>query len=212
MSNYQWEAPVSDSKVYPIVAAGNYVGRLYSIVDLGTQHFEYDTGPKDERKMEFTFELPTETTVFKEGEEPKPFVVSARYTLSFHEKANLTKLLKSWQGKSPTGDELRSGSWKLPDLLGLPALVSVIHSEPNSKGKVYANISSVTPLVKGMECPAQVNPTVWFFLGYQGRAEDLDNKTYDELRPFVKEMIAKSPEFQCCREQQLKQAQPDFVK
>lgn len=79
-------------------------------------------------------------------EDGKPFLVSKRYTLSIGEKANLRKDLESWRGRAFTPAE--EAQFDVESVIGANCLLNIQHRE--SKGKTYANVVSIMPLVKGM--------------------------------------------------------------
>lgn len=83
----------------------------------------------------------------KEGN--RRFLVSQWYTLSLHEKANLRKDLDAWRGKSFTDEDLKEG-FDVEKLVGAPCLLNVTQSKSEKNGKVYANVSSIMPLPRGM--------------------------------------------------------------
>ena len=197
-----WQPPAE--KVQAVAPAGNHVGRCIQIIDLGSHDLTWEGITKEVRSIRITWELPTELYTFKDENGPEPFIVSGKYSLSFGPKATLKKLIDSWEGKKITGEEIQSMKWKLPDLLGKPCLVSVAHN-PGKDGKMYANVQTVTPLPKGMDCPAQINPSVFFFMGWTPTADDLDEKMFADLPDFIKKQIADSPEFILCRELKAKQ-------
>ena len=55
--------------------------------------------------------------------------------------------------------------------------------------KTYVEISSISKMPKGLECPKQINPSR--ILSY----ENWDQSIYDSLSDFLKEKIASSEEF-----------------
>jgi hypothetical protein len=70
-----------------------------------------------------------------------------RYTLSLHEKSALRADLQSWRGKPFTVEEARG--FDVEKLLGVNALVNIVHKTAPD-GKVWANVASVGPIMKGM--------------------------------------------------------------
>jgi hypothetical protein len=66
------------------VPKGNHIARLYQIIHIGTNSFEYMGETKSSDKIRLTFELSNERKVFKEGDEPKPFSVSREFGFSMH--------------------------------------------------------------------------------------------------------------------------------
>jgi hypothetical protein len=67
------------------------------------------------------------------------FTVQVRFTISFHKKAYLTKLLRSWGVPVPAEGE----RFKFATLRNRPAQLLIRHSEPDRDGRVYANIESI---------------------------------------------------------------------
>ena len=176
----------SNSSDYKPIDAGTYVARCFSMVQIGTIEQEYMGETKELNKVRITWELPTEKKVYKEGEPEKPLTVSKEFTLSLHEKANLRKFLESWRGKGFTEEEAKK--FNISKLLGVSCMLSVIHK--NSKqGKVYADISSVTSLPKGLECPPQIN------INFEFSFTPYEQDKFDSLPDWLKDKIKTSKEY-----------------
>lgn len=165
---------------------GTHVARCVRLIDLGTQKSDFNGQESVKRQCLLGFELPTE--LMEGGEyDGKPFVVSKFYTQSLHEKATLRKDLETWRGRSFTPVELEGFDSR--NVLAKPCLVSVIHNK-KSDGKISAKVSSVTSVPKGMQVPAQVNPSVYFSL------DEFDQAVFDALSDGIKKIIVRSPEYQ----------------
>ena len=163
--------------------AGNHVARCISIIDLGTHHNEmYNT---DRTQVFIQWELPNETIEI-DGEE-KPFTIGTFYTASLSEKANLRKDLESWRGEAFTADQL--AGFNIEKLAGVPCLLNVTHKKKQN-GSTRAVVSSVTPLLKDMECPPQHHETTLFDLS---NATDADLET---LSKGIRAIVEKSFEWQ----------------
>lgn len=182
------QAPRKEFKTCP---EGTHVARCVSFVDIGTHEFEWQGEKKTPRKVRISWETPNETTSFKEGEAEKPFLVSAEFTLSFHEKSNLFKILTGFIG-------LKEGMVydfdPEKDLLGKTGLINIKHKLSNS-GNAFAKIENASPLMKGVECPDQVNDLTYFFMGWEGKEADFDTKKFNSLPEFIQKKIADSPEY-----------------
>ncbi len=158
---------------FELTPAGNHVARCYPVVDLGMQTTTFNGQDSEKRKVRISWELPAELM-----EDGRPFSVSANYTLSLSEKANLRKDLQSWRGRAFTDEEL--AGFDLFSVLGIPAMVNVVHNTNNNK--TYANVGSVSPMPKGMAAPTLVNDPLKFSLDeydevtFQGLPEWLRNK------------------------------------
>lgn len=171
---------------YAPVPSGTYVARCYSMVQLGTHEEEYMGQKKELNKVRITWELPTELKVFKEGEEEKPYSISKEFTLSMYEKANLRKFLEGWRGKGFTDDEAEA--FDITVLIGKACMVSIIH-KTSKNGKVYADISSVTTIPKGLVVPPQINESFEFSF------EDFDESKLEKLPDWLKEKVTTSQEY-----------------
>ena len=177
---------VPKAKVFPQVEAGSYIGRCYSVIHIGTTHFEYQGNQKQSNKVRLTFELPTELHEFKEGEGAKPYAVSVEYTLSLHEKSKLRPMLKGLRGKDLTEEE--ADSFDVASLVGQVAFLNIVHSE-----KGYAEIASISKVPKGMECPSQVNASV--VLDYN----NFNEAVFEKLPNFIKDKMRSSDEYKAMK-------------
>lgn len=181
-------AEKKESNDFIQVEPGTYVARCYSMIEIGTVESEFKGQTKHLHKVAITWELPTELAVFKDGEEPKPFIVTKKYTLSMYEKANLRKDLESWRGKSYTDEEAERVD--ITKLVGQPCLLSVIQQpRKDDPKKNYVAVSSISKLMKGQECPDQINPTK--ILSY----DNFDWNVFDSLSDYMQDMIKSTPEY-----------------
>ena len=162
---------------------GTHCARCVSMIDLGTQKNTFDPSKPDRRMVRISFELADELR-----EDGKPFMVGQKFALSMHEKSSLRKQLQSWRGKPFTEEQAKR--FDISVLLGIPCLLNIIHSTKEG-GKTYANIASISPLVKGMTAPPQITPSLEFSLS----PVDFDQLVYESLPDFLKEEIAASPEY-----------------
>jgi len=139
------------------IDAGTHKARLISIVDLGSQPYEYQGVEKTRPRIFLTFELPDET-ITVDGVE-KPMVISSEFTMSLSDKGYLKPVIEGLLGRKITpAEQANFSSDEFEKLIGTPCMLSVVHNE--KEGKTYANIATVSPLMKGLEVPAQVNPSV----------------------------------------------------
>ncbi|WP_034256833.1 phage replication initiation protein, NGO0469 family [Adhaeribacter aquaticus] len=178
-------ATSTGEKSFELIPAGNYLARCYSMILLGTVTEEYEGRTKENEKVRITWELPTETRVYKEENGPQPSVISKEYTLSMGDKANLRKDLESWRGKQFTDDEAKS--FNVSKLIGIPCQLNIIH-KVSKQGKSYATIATVSPLMKGIECPPQVNPSFIFNI------RSFQQDKFNSLPQFLKEKIKATKE------------------
>ena len=174
------------------VPAGAYIGRCYSLIDLGTQLTTGQYGEKLQHKIRIGWELFGEDeqgrplTVDVDGKE-MPMTISKSYTVSLHEKASLRKDLAAWRGRDFTDDEAKA--FDVSKLVGAYCMVNVTTSETN--GKTYSNVAGLTPLPGALKNakPAPVHETVLF---------DLDNpemETFSKFHEKLQEYIKRSPEW-----------------
>ncbi len=118
---------------HPLPETGLAKGVCVDVIDLGYVETAYGIKEKALIIWEINQDHP---------ELPGPFRVNKRYTLSLHEKANLSKDLEGWRGKAFTNEE-RKG-FELDDLKGKGCYLSLVHNTSDKTGIVYCNVSSIT--------------------------------------------------------------------
>jgi len=169
-----------------IAPAGVHVACCIRIIDLGIQEREYKGQKKKQHRVKIGWELPNEKFKFNENEPEKPFIIHAEYTLSTSEKGNLRPMLESWMNRKLTAEEQKEID--LSKFLNKACQVSIIHDvKPNA---TYANVASVTPLMKGITCPPATNEAFIFEIGASRMME-----IYEKLPKRMQETIAKSDEW-----------------
>lgn len=174
------------------VPAGVFIGRCYSLIDLGTQLTSGQYGDKQQHKIKIGWELfgddeqGNPLTIDVDGKE-MPMTISKSYTVSLHEKAGLRKDLAAWRGRDFTDEEAKA--FDVSKLLGAYCMVNVTTSENN--GKTYSNVAGLTPLPGALKNakPAPVHTNQVF---------DLDNpdmKLFATFHEKLQEAIKRSPEW-----------------
>ena len=174
MGRYSSDSGGGEFQQAPI---GNHVARAIRLIDLGTQHGEYQGQPNVRNQVLVTWELCEEKM-----QDGKPFIVSHFYTNSLNEKATLRAHLEAWRGRAFTQEELRK--FDLASILGAPAMVNVIH---NDKGK--ARVSTVAKMPKGMQAAEPVNKPSAFWI------DEWDQAVFDAMPKGIKAIIEQSDEF-----------------
>lgn len=173
-----------DFAIHPAMVTA---ARCTRIIDLGTVDGEFKGKPKKIHKIMFAFES-AELMPETEGEYAgKPFLVIQRYTASLSEKGLLRPALESWRGRKFTPAEL--DAFDLKNVLGKACMLNIVHTDPDDKGKVYANLSAIMPLPKGMTAPEAVGDLVFF------SCSDFSQEAFDKLSDNLKEQIKKSDEY-----------------
>ena len=170
-----------------LIPAGNYIARCYQMIEIGTVKETILGKEKILPKVRIGWELPTELKVFKEENGEQPLVISKEFTLSMAEKANLRIALKSWRGKDFTDEEAKS--FDITKLIGVPCMLNVIHKPSKDGTRQYEEISGITPMPKGVNCPEQINNT--FILSY----DDFDINKFNTLPDFIRNKMQTSMEF-----------------
>jgi hypothetical protein len=143
-------APTATTGGFEPCPAGNHIGILLALIDLGTHWDSFkDQAERKVRKIFLLFEVEVEG---KDGK-PQRFFIGAEFSMGYNDKgdglvmgkkSNLRRLLEGWSGKSYVDGEV-------PDLskaLGRPCLVNVIHE--GAGDKTYARLASVSKPVAGM--------------------------------------------------------------
>jgi hypothetical protein len=171
------------AKTAELVPAGNHMARLYKITYIGTVPTEYQGVKSDKPQVDLTFELCDERKVLKEGEEPKPLVISTMpLTFSMGERARLRPIIEGIVGTALDDDE--AYNMDIDDLLGEACLLHIVHTD-----KGYAQIKSTSPLLKGMTAPALFNPKTILNVATMTLQE------INALPNFIKERMISSAEY-----------------
>lgn len=174
------------------VPAGVYIGRCYSLIDLGTQLTTGQYGEKLQHKIRLGWELFGEDeagaplTIEVDGK-MMPLTISKSYTVSLHEKASLRKDLAAWRGRDFTDEEAKA--FDVSKLLGAYCMVNATTSETN--GKTYTNVAGLTPLPGALKNakPAPVHELVIFDL------DAPDMKVFNTFHEKLQDAIKRSPEW-----------------
>lgn len=174
------------------VPAGVFIGRCYSLIDLGTQMTDGQYGQKMQHKIRIAWELFGEDesgqplTIDVNGVE-MPMTISKSYTVSLHEKSSLRKDLAAWRGKDFTDEEAKA--FDVSRLVGAYCMVNVTTSETN--GKTYSNVAGLTPLPGALKNskPAPVHDNVLFNL------DEPDMEVFSTFHEKLQETIKRSPEW-----------------
>ena len=169
------------------------------VIDLGTQVTEFQGETKRQRKVMIAWEIPEQRIKSDAGNQP--VLHSAKYTWSFHEKANLRRDLESWRGRKFVEDDFKGppNGFHIKNLLGVPCLAQIVH-ETGSNGKTYANISAIMAFPGKRDAWPKPEGALMFF--------DLDNydaTIFGQLSEYWQGVIKNSPEWQA----QFMQSPPD---
>ncbi len=173
----------STPKVLP--PTGSFPARVYRIIYLGTVKGEYKGEPTEAFKVSISWELPTKTHAFKEGEPAKPFVVSKMFSLSMGKKSSLRPVVEGMIGVSFTDEEARG--FDIDELIGQACLIGIAHKDTADGKKV--EIKSFSQIPEGMVCPDAINaPSI---LSY----EKFNKELFLTLPDWMREEMQKTPEF-----------------
>jgi hypothetical protein len=141
---------------FELAPAGTHRAVCYAIYDLGTRDIEdFETKRlKKVRQIRIVWELSDE--MMADG---RPFSVGEDFKLSLHEKSKLCKFLEAWRGRKFTEEE--KPAFDLASIIGKACLVTVTHNPSKTNAdRIYANISGVSALVKGMAVPNMINQPI----------------------------------------------------
>lgn len=138
------------------VPAGSHIAVCDIVADIGLQKGT-DLYPKPKQQVHLRWELPNERIEFeKDGKKQvRPAVIGKTYTASMNEKATLRHHLEAWRGKAFTDEE--AAKFDVSAVLGKPCMLTVMHTQKGDK--VYANITGIGPLPKGVS-PKTILPEI----------------------------------------------------
>lgn len=129
------------------IAPGSHLGKLYGIVDLGTQYNQ--TFQKESRRIALLFEFPHLMQDFyerKPGEQPEfaPTMIKVEENFSMNSKANFRKFIEGGLGRR--FDDESAKKFNVFEILGNWFVCNIIH-DPDKKNpqNVYERITSIMP-------------------------------------------------------------------
>jgi hypothetical protein len=178
--------PLPNASKFEPVPEGSHAAVCYRIIDLGTQHTNFNGQAASKRQIMLVFEVFCE----ERRTDGRPYTISKTYTWSMSEKATLRQDLEAWRGRKFTNDDFGRQGFSLESLLGKSCLISVMHVQKN--GETYSNISSITRLPKSMTVGGPEGETliVWLEKG------EYDTVAFEKLSDKLKEKIRRSPEYE----------------
>ena len=172
-----------------LAPAGTHIARCYKMIHVGERDYEYQGEPKKKNSLWVYFELPNELAVFNDEKGEEPYSVNIEYNHVPYETAKIMKHINSWRGKALSPQEI--DDFDVSTLLGQPCMITIVHNTSAANGKTYANIAGISGLPKGIECPAQVNPSYTFDYN-----ENFDWTKMDKNIPqFLQEIMKQTPEW-----------------
>ena len=182
----------SPTQEFRKIDAGSYLGRCFSVIDLGHQTVSFiengQPSQKQQRKVLVSFELFGDDSNGPLEIDGKPLVINKKYTFSMNEAAKLRLDIESWKGKKLVkGVDL---PFDMKSMLDKWAMVNVVHNDWN--GKTYANLNSlsqVPSMIVKAGFPKTFNENVLFDLSKYTK------DSFEKLWPWVQDIIKKSAEW-----------------
>lgn len=136
----------------PLPEAGTTQAVCCAVWDLGLQlsFFKNEDGSdKYQHKIIVAWEVSQLIDAPDSEYHGKPYMLKKTYTASLGEKANLRKDLESWRGTPFTAAAELQG-FDIMKLYGVNCLLGIAHvPDRNDKTKIYANVTSILPPMKG---------------------------------------------------------------
>jgi hypothetical protein len=189
---------------YTPMESGVYVARCVQLIQVGTITESINGEEKTQHKVRFGFEFPLEKKIFKEENGEQPYFLSKEYSLYMHEKATLRKDLENWRSKKFTEEEAKK--FDVTKLIGVPCTINVVHKTGKSNGRVYAEIGSISPLMKGTVCPDAINPIQ--ILSY----DSFDIDLFNSFPEFLRKKIESSVEYKAMTTSTIPESKQEFIK
>ena len=193
------KAPASSGKSFveqDVLEPSNYPARLVQVIDLGVQEQRPFEGKAKAPVNEImtTYELGTEFLKDEDGNdiEDKPRWISERFPLysMASDRARSTQRMVALDPKNEC-----DGDWV--QVVGRPCLVAVVNNKSKATGKVYNNVGSTSPAIKGMPVPELVNPPKVFSL------DDPDLEVWETIPEWIRNIILGNLEYEGSKLQKL---------
>ena len=170
------------------IETGSYPARVYQMIQIGTvAGFQGAL----QNKVRIGFELPTELAIFDPAKGEQPRVISQDYTLSFHEKAKLTKVINACDPNAlkALDEDGFLEEFDVENLIGKDCLITIGQKAKKDGTGNYAFIDGCTRIPKGMTCPKAINPVQ--VLSF----DKWNEEKFNALPDFIKDKITSSEEY-----------------
>ena len=172
----------SEAVEFPPIPEGTYRAVCYTIADLGEQY--NDKFKKTANKVMFIWEIVDDDLRIDIDGEMKRRAISKQYTASFGQRSHMYKDIRPWIGREFTKEE-QEGTFDLTSLIEKGCLLNITNDKA-ADGKVYANVSSVMPLPKGIKVGKPENPVVIYDMDESG------DEVKQKLPEWVQKIIDRS--------------------
>ena len=172
----------SEAVEFPPIPEGAYTAICYTIADLGEQY--NDKFKKTANKVMFIWEIVDDDLRIDIDGEMKRRAISKQYTASLAQKSNMYKDIRPWIGREFTKEE-QEGTFDLTSLIEKGCLLNITNDKA-ADGKIYANVSSVMPLPKGIKVGKPENPVVIYDMDESG------DEVKQKLPEWVQKIIDRS--------------------
>lgn len=188
------KATAKNSAPRELPPTGLQKARLIWIMDMGTQKSTYKGVDKLQHKIALTFEFselfPKAPFDDQKPANQQPFVLTRRLTVSTHKKSKTVPFIEGWWGRAMTPAEKES--FDFSTLINKAGMVNIVHT-PDDKDPnvIYANISSISPMIKGSKMVGHINPLIDYCIGAPNQWEE-----FEKIYAAMQEKIKESPEWQ----------------
>lgn len=167
-------------KAGPVPQDGVQLAVIVQVVDLGIQPGgEYKGQAKPpSRQIRMTYELPHDTHEF-DGEQ-KPLLISETFSFSGSELSTCYKRINA------IDPGLKTTNGEFANLVGKAVQVQIVHRQGKGKyeGRVFANVASVSQLMRGMQGPDETYNPQYFY-----SPDSHDEEVWSQMPDFLKEII-----------------------
>lgn len=180
-------APVTPPR--PMISQGQHVGRIYSVIILGTIPDTYMGVTKQMLKAQITIETDHHHQ-FEDG--VKPLVYSQKFTLSMGDTASLRKFVNQVLGQ--TLNDAQAKVFNVFTLLDKTINIVVSHTEKKNGNGMKEVLTSIMPLMNGQQPPQPFNPILYWYYDAPFLASPDAVAMWDRTPPYMKNEILLSEE------------------
>ena len=182
----------SENRTFKPVPAGTHLGRLYRVVDIGTQQGEWEGKITHQRKLIFYFELfgEDDTGAPLTKDDGRPLIITKYYNATLDQRSTFRKDLQNWL--KIDFDNFEEGErFQIKDILGKYAMVSVIQQTKKNKEikSKLESLAAVPTMIMKSGLPEGVNDIFLFDL------EKFDSDKFNSLSESIRTIISASPEY-----------------
>ena len=164
-----------------------------ALIDQGTQERTYG----NDTKIGHYYTIMWELLIDEKQPGGEAFTARKDWLNSASDKSNMQKDLAAWRGRKLTKEETEA-EFNLNTLVGAKCMLNITQAPSADGTRIYANIASISPLMKGLTLPKATLPAKLFIMD-DTEPENFREDVLDSLHEKLRALVKSSPEYECIK-------------